>query len=89
MGEERYCLQGLDHLNAPTFHSFCRNLTIYKPSLMTYRLMFEHDKSLFTDLLPIHFPVHWAEFITTVVESKIFNIVKQQFSPSPVSKVED
>ncbi|CAN4076787.1 unnamed protein product [Withania somnifera] len=58
MGKERCCLQGLDHLNGPTFHSICGNLMIYKPSLTSDRLMFEHDESLRADSLPIHFPPH-------------------------------
>nr|WGH58919.1 cytochrome c maturation protein [Sapria himalayana] len=46
-------LRGLDHLHGPTSHSICGNLMIYKPSLTSDRLMFEHDESLRADLLPI------------------------------------
>ncbi|KAK4341447.1 hypothetical protein RND71_039948 [Anisodus tanguticus] len=53
MGKDRCCLRGLDHLHGPTFHSICGNLMIYKPSLTSDRLMFEHDESLRADLLPI------------------------------------
>nr|UVN17350.1 cytochrome c biogenesis factor C [Capsicum annuum] len=59
MGKERCCLRGLDHLHGPTFHSICGNLMIYKPSLTSDRLMFEHDESLRADLLPIHFPASY------------------------------
>nr|YP_011034119.1 cytochrome c biogenesis FC [Lycium barbarum]WAX39713.1 cytochrome c biogenesis C [Lycium chinense]WRI34013.1 cytochrome c biogenesis FC [Lycium barbarum] len=59
MGKERCCLRGLDHLHGPTFHSICGNLMIYKPSLTSDRLMFEHDQSLRADLLPIHFPASY------------------------------
>ncbi|KAK4343844.1 hypothetical protein RND71_036938 [Anisodus tanguticus] len=46
MGKERCCFRGLDHLHGPTFHSIYGNLMIYKPSLTSDRLMFEHDESL-------------------------------------------
>ncbi|PHT31209.1 Cytochrome c biogenesis CcmF C-terminal-like mitochondrial protein [Capsicum baccatum] len=59
MGKERCCLRGLDHLHGTTFHSICGNWMIYKPSLMSGRLMFEHDESLRADLLPIHFPASY------------------------------
>ncbi|XP_055814595.1 cytochrome c biogenesis CcmF C-terminal-like mitochondrial protein [Solanum dulcamara] len=59
MGKERCCLRGLDHLHGPTFHSICGNFMIYKPSLTSDRLMFEHDESLRADLLPIHFPASY------------------------------
>ncbi|PHU21506.1 Cytochrome c biogenesis CcmF C-terminal-like mitochondrial protein [Capsicum chinense] len=59
MGKEHCCLRGIDHLHGPTFHSICGNLMIYKPSLTSDRLMFEHDESLRADLLPIHFPASY------------------------------
>nr|YP_010228704.1 cytochrome c biogenesis factor C [Solanum tuberosum]ATW72825.1 ccmFc [Solanum commersonii]QPF97573.1 cytochrome c biogenesis factor C [Solanum x juzepczukii]QPF97862.1 cytochrome c biogenesis factor C [Solanum bukasovii]UBT70762.1 cytochrome c biogenesis factor C [Solanum okadae]AUS83401.1 CcmFc [Solanum tuberosum] len=59
MGKERCCLRGLDHLHGPTFHSICGNFMIYKPSLTSDRLMFEHDESLRADLFPIHFPASY------------------------------
>lgn len=59
MGKERCCLRGLDHLHAPTFHSICGNLMIYKPSLTNDRLMFEHDESLRADPLLINFPASY------------------------------
>nr|UDH58333.1 cytochrome c biogenesis FC [Brasenia schreberi] len=60
MGLERCCLRGLDHLHGPTSHSICGNLMIYKPSLTNNRLIFEHDKELRADLLPIHFPASYG-----------------------------
>ncbi|KAH0757732.1 hypothetical protein KY290_021225 [Solanum tuberosum] len=59
MGKERCCLRGLDHLHGLTFHSICGNFMIYKPSLTSDRLMFEHDESLRADLFPIHFPASY------------------------------
>nr|YP_003587254.1 cytochrome c biogenesis FC [Citrullus lanatus]ACV96627.1 cytochrome c biogenesis FC [Citrullus lanatus] len=59
MGKERCCLRGLDHLHGPTFHSICGNFMIYKPSLTNDRLIFEHDKSLRADQLPINFPASY------------------------------
>ena len=59
MGKEHCCLQGLDHLHGPTFHSICGNFLIYKPSLTNDRLIFEHDESLCPDLLPINFPASY------------------------------
>lgn len=60
MGKERCCLRGIDHLHGPTSHSICGNFMIYKRSLTTDRLMFEHDESLRADLLPIkNFPASY------------------------------
>ncbi|YP_003587367.1 cytochrome c biogenesis FC (mitochondrion) [Cucurbita pepo] len=59
MGKERCCLRGIDHLHGPTFHSICGNLLIYKPSLTNDRLIFEHDKELRADQLPINFPASY------------------------------
>ncbi|KAG5579864.1 hypothetical protein H5410_050491 [Solanum commersonii] len=52
MGKECCCLRGLDHLHGPTFHSICGNFMIYKPSLTSDRLMFEHDESPKTANVP-------------------------------------
>nr|UOU95803.1 cytochrome c biogenesis factor C [Cucurbita maxima] len=59
MGKERCCLRGIDHLHGPTSHSICGNLLIYKPSLTNDRLIFEHDKELRADQLPINFPASY------------------------------
>uniref|UniRef100_A0A251TUX3 Cytochrome c biogenesis FC n=1 Tax=Helianthus annuus TaxID=4232 RepID=A0A251TUX3_HELAN len=59
MGKERCCLQGLDYLHGPNFHSICGNFLIYKPSLTNDRLMFEDDELLRVDLLPINFPASY------------------------------
>ena len=53
-------MRGIDHLHGPTSHSICGNFMIYKRSLTTDRLMFEHDESLRADLLPIkNFPASY------------------------------
>nr|YP_010035141.1 Cytochrome c biogenesis Fc [Euonymus alatus]QOX10164.1 Cytochrome c biogenesis Fc [Euonymus alatus] len=60
MGKERCCLRGLDHFHGPTSHSICGNLMIYKPSLTSDRLMFEHDEALLrADPLLINFPASY------------------------------
>jgi hypothetical protein len=45
IGKEHCCLQGIDQLHGPTFHSICGNLIIYEPSLKSHLFFSTIDHS--------------------------------------------